>query len=366
MTQQQATPQQMVPPVPLFSHIQTNSDLSTELNWKSPRLLTRLGQNKSEHYSILFLRKKGASGSLRKLHNPDGLMRAVQLRILNKILEKVEIPEYVYAFERGKNIPDMAQHHVGKGTVISLDIKDFFTSIKQRQLQELFGGLGFGDKPARTLSELCTYESFVPQGAITSPKISNIITAHTFGPVLKEYCDQHGFTLTIYADDITISSDNDIVKEAGYGAAMEIVSYVSQLVRGFGFVINRKKTKVMRPFQRQYVCGAVVNHRVNLQKSERNNLGTIVYYAGRYGVADQAARMNLTVDEFVNKTMGRLNWFGQLNPEAGARLKSTFKEILGKELQGQDGAVVETADAPNTIQVTVATTEPVSVSPFSG
>jgi RNA-directed DNA polymerase len=288
-------------------------------------------------------------------------MRAVQYRILTKILNEIEVPDYVYAFEKGKNIPTMARAHVGKGTVISIDLKDFFTSIKQRHLQQLFENLGFGDKPAKTLSELCTYEAFVPQGALTSPKISNLITAHTFGPELKAYCDEHGLSLTIYADDITISSNDDLVKAGGYGATMEIISFVSQLVASYGFRVNRKKTKVMRPHQRQYVCGVVVNQRVNLQKSERNILKAIVHNTRINGVANEAAKTGLTPDEFVSKTMGRLNWFGQLNPEAGVRLKSTFREILSIEHIGQDGAEVETADVPNTVQFSEATSEAASV-----
>lgn len=272
-------------------------------------------------------------------------MRAVQYRILTKLLEPIQIPDYVYAFEKGKNIPKMAEAHVGKGLIISVDLKDFFGSIKQHHLYELFQNLGFGNDPARTLSELCTYKSFVPQGALTSPKLSNFITTFTFGPAIKEYCDQHGYNLTIYADDITISCEEDLVKQSGYDAAFEIVSFVSQLVSRYGFRINREKTKVMRPFQRQYVCGAVVNSKVNLQKTERNRLRAIVHNSKLNGLTAEAAKSNTTVEQFVNRTMGQLNWFSQLNPTAGARLKSTFREVVQElsEPYAEGGCVKEIA-----------------------
>ena len=113
-------------------------------------------------------------------------MRSAQFRICAAILNRITVPNYIYAFERDKNIPGMAANHVRKKVVVSLDIKDFFHSIKQRTLQELFGKYGFGEKPARTLSELCTFKSYVPQGAITSPKISNLIAADSFGPRIKQ------------------------------------------------------------------------------------------------------------------------------------------------------------------------------------
>lgn len=305
---------------------QINRDLARLLKWKKTVLLTNLAKDKSKHYSPIFLRKKGGTGKLRKIYNPDTLMRSVQFRIL-QLLDQIKVPDYIYAFEKGKSIPTMAQHHTGKSLVISIDLKDFFTSIKEIHLFTLFTLLGINQKPARTLSEMCTYKSFVPQGALTSPKVSNLITAATFGPQLKAYCDQMGYVLTIYADDITISSSQDLTQQEGRPIET-ILSFVSQLVRSFGFKINHEKTKVMHYSQRQYVCGAVVNVKVNLQKSERRILRAIVHNVSRHGVESESAKSGVTPEAFVAKIMGRLNWFSQLNPEAGGSLKVKFGEAL--------------------------------------
>jgi RNA-directed DNA polymerase len=254
-------------------------------------------------------------------------MRIVQYKILTQILDKIAVPEYIHAFEKGKSIPKMAVRHVGKDMVVSIDLEDFFTSIKQYQLFDLFQHLGFGEKPARTLSEICTYESFVPQGALTSPKISNIITALTFGPAIKKYCDSKGFTLSIYADDITISMDKETREKCGKDIVKEILRTVSLEVGRYRFTVNERKTKVMRPYQRQYVCGAVVNIKVNLQKSERNKLRAMVYNCNKNGIEAEAAKAGISADLFYSKLMGRLNWFSQLNPTAGDRLKSKLKKV---------------------------------------
>jgi len=259
-------------------------------------------------------------------------MRVVQYKILTRILDKIEVPEYIHAFEKGRNIPKMAECHVGKAMIVSIDLADFFTSIKQYHLFDLFQHLGFGEKPARTLSELCTYDSFVPQGALTSPKLSNIITSLTFGPAIKQYCDEKGFTLSIYADDITISLDKETYEKYGKDIAGEIVRNVSREVARYRFKVNKRKTKVMLPFQRQYVCGAVVNVKVNLQKSERNRLRAMVYNCNKNGVEAEAEKAGISAELFYSKLMGRLNWFGQLNPTAGARLKSKLRQAdVGKQ-----------------------------------
>jgi hypothetical protein len=41
-------------------------------------------------------------------------MRIAQYRIYSKILNCIDVPDYIYAFERNKSIPIMAAKHVGK------------------------------------------------------------------------------------------------------------------------------------------------------------------------------------------------------------------------------------------------------------
>ena len=198
---------------------------------------------------------------------------------------------------------------------------------------ELFENLGFAIAPARLLSELCTYKAFVPQGALTSPKLSNIITAYTFGPTIKAYCDSKGYTLTIYADDITISSPHKFDGLENRDTTKSLIDFVRQAIGSYGFRLNNEKIKIMNNYQRQYVCGAVVNHKVNMQKTERNKLRAILHNCQKNGLEAEASKNNLSVDKFISKVMGRLNWFSQLNPTAGNIEKEKFKKIVTE--QGQ-------------------------------
>lgn len=251
-------------------------------------------------------------------------MRFVQYRILTKILEPFfPIPDYVFAFEKSRSIPTMASVHVGKKVVISVDIKDFFPSIRQKVIAKILAERGFGFPAARNLSELMTLGPRVPQGALTSPKISNIVVCRTFGPEIYEYCQQHGMDLTIYADDITISTNDD-------SDPWSVVRFLTQTVHKYGFRLNFDKTKVMRSTSRQYVCGAVVNEKVNLLRKERMKLRAIVHHCIVHGLEATADRNGLTPNEFLLSVRGRLNWFGQLNPEAASGLIAQFKESFGE------------------------------------
>ena len=222
----------------------------------------------------------------------------------------------------------MTKLHVGKKVIVSMDLKDFFPSIKQVKLFEFFKGIGIGDSASITLSELCTYKSFVPQGALTSPKISNIITANTFGPEVKQFCDNNGYTLTIYADDITISSDEHIPNVGN------LISTIQEIVQKYGFRVNYRKTKVMPNTKRQWVCGVVTNVKTNMLRSERLRLRAIVHNIGKNGIEVEAAKGNVEPEKFVNVLQGRINWFRQLNPELGGKLFDRFKEVT-KHFQTQ-------------------------------
>lgn len=251
----------------------------------------------------------------------------------------------------------MAAQHVGKAVVVSLDLKDFFSSIKQGHLHSIFQHLGVADKPARLLSELCTYESFVPQGALTSPKLSNIVSSLTFGPLIERYCQERGYTLTIYADDITVSVEESPVVSAGSDPVKELIRFVQQSVRSFGFRVNHAKTKVMRGHTRQYVCGVVVNSRTNLQQKERKKLRAIVHNTAARGIASEARRFGLEAEEFMAHIGGRLNWLAQLNPDAGNGLKESFKSSVaayraevessmsGRELETQAFQITDSGTA---------------------
>jgi RNA-directed DNA polymerase len=278
----------------------------------------------------------------------------MQYKILKQVLERIPVPEYIYAFEKGKNIPDMAGIHVGKKIVVSLDLKDFFTSIKQHHLESIFAATGFGPTPARSLSELCTYKSFVPQGALTSPKISNIFTALTFGPEVKVYCDEKGYTLSIYADDLTISRDNNVEGQEGKNTTSELIKFVTETVSKYGMRINRDKTKVMHSYQRQWVCGTVVNEKVNLLKRDRYSLKAIVHNCELNGIQKEAAKTGVAPGEFAAKIIGKIGWFAQLNPEAGNKLKEKFKAVYEAtaDFAPLDGAVVP--EVPVVTEVNVA------------
>ena len=210
-----------------------------------------------------------------------------------------------------------------------MDISDFFPSIKQQDIQRILTELGMGPGPAKTVSELCTYGAFVPQGALTSPKVSNIIAALTFGPRIHKFCTDNSLNLTIYADDITISipGTDKRSREDIKSLVEATIQFVTTTLNEYRFMVNREKTKVMWPHNRQWVCGTVVNEKVNMLRKTRSNLRALVHNCEINGIEYEAKKAGMSTIVFIRKYGGMLNWLVQLNPVLGQKLKAPFKVL---------------------------------------
>lgn len=261
----------------------------------------------------------------RVVYNPSPYMRVIQHRILTRILNLIQIPEYLTAFEAGRSVVQTAALHTNKEVVISWDIQDYFPSIKVNCIIGIFENLGYNNQASRVLAELCTYKHFLPQGGLCSPKIANLVAARTFGPILKsQVCTNDNVTMTIYADDITVSAKS--IQDLP-STPEQISEWVAQTLNRFRFNVNTRKTKVMRSNQRQYVCGVVVNEKTNLYSKEKLKLRAIVHNCEVNGIPAEAAKNEVEPGNFIASIRGKLNWFRQLNPEVATRYYDRFQAV---------------------------------------
>lgn len=280
-------------------------------------------KNKLDQYTIHKIKK--SNGKLRTIYDPSPTLRTFQYLALTKIFNQVTTPDYLWAFEQGRSIPQMAAKHINKQVVLSYDVKNYFESIHSDLLLKLFEGMGITDKAAWMLAQVCTYKYFLPQGALTSPKLSNLITMVSFGPSIKMFCDEKKYTLTIYADDITISSDKILTPEE----IAEIGSVVHTALSQYGFRVNNKKTKVMSYARRQWVCGCVVNEKVNLLREDRLKLRAIIHNLSKNGFDSEVEKYGSdSISRFISEIRGKLNWYNQLNPTQAERLILKFNECV--------------------------------------
>jgi retron-type reverse transcriptase len=165
-------------------------------------------------------------------------------------------------FVRNKSIVDNARAHVGKQYVFNTDLKDFFPSIDQARfwgrLQHPPFNLSKEEgklELANRIAALCCTELEVerkhngqwikekrpvlPQGAPTSPTISNVI-AKSLDYKLTGLAKRFSCKYTRYADDLTFSSQHHVYKKA-----RAFRTELNRIIESENFHIKESKTRLI-------------------------------------------------------------------------------------------------------------------------
>ena len=230
------------------------------------------------------------SGGARRILAPADDLKVLQRRILRRLLARLRAHPAATGFERGRSIVTNARAHVGQAVVVRLDLKDFFPATKAERVRRYFRKVGWNRPAARLLTRVCTFDGGLPQGAPTSPRLSNLVNyrldARLAGlavsqqlrnPRTNEPLDDRpiGATYTRYADDLTFSFPSDDPDAIQY-----VVRMARTIVADVGYELHRgHKLRVLRRHARQQVTGLVVNARVNLPRATRRWLRAVEHRA---------------------------------------------------------------------------------------
>ncbi len=269
------------------------------------KTLYALSNNILKHYHTVYLSK--SDGGKRKLSVPDYFLKRVQKSIAENILAYYPISRFATAYTYGKSVLDNAKPHVGKQKILKLDIEGFFDNvIYSRVKEEVFYKEKFSEPIRILLSMLCYCGNVLPQGAPTSPAITNIIM-YKFDEKIGAYCEERGIAYTRYSDDMTFSGDF---------IESELVSLVKKELRAIGFFLKNRKTVLVPSSKRQVVTGIVVNEKINLAKEYKRKVRQEVYYIKKFGVKRHLERTGIgDEDKYLNSLKGRIAFILQANPK---------------------------------------------------
>ena len=244
------------------------------------------------------------NGKKRKISEPLPSLKEIQLWILENILYKVKVSKYAKAYIPKVNIKQNLRFHIKKPLILAIDIENFFPSIKQIYVEEIFQSLGYSSMISNLLAKLCCRDGSLPQGAPTSPYLSNIYLKPLDDAVSK-YCKEKNIRYTRYADDLTFSGKfND----------KELFEFLLIETQKLKLQINNEKTKVMTPNTRQTVTGIVVNEKPQVSFKKRNELRQIIYYIKKFGLENHMGRLNIKKQNYVDHLLGQINFIIYINP----------------------------------------------------
>lgn len=237
--------------IPNFTNINEFSDLIGF----STTLLYCLSINKEKYYSIKNVPKK--DGSKRTIYIPSGTLKIVQKWILVNILNKIKPTKAAMAFRKNDknnvyNIKQNAYYHANSLYGLTVDLKDFFSSIKSNKVYNVFRNIGYNNFASTILTNLCTYDNFLPQGGICSPALSNLIAINLDNRMLG-LCEKRNILYTRYADDMYFSCDNKILLLRFYPVIEKIIGYED-------FLINKNKVHYQTRKNKRIITGVTVDY----------------------------------------------------------------------------------------------------------
>lgn len=252
----------------LLQYVYDNNDQIKLTNSKKtssikPNILTYFSYvlKQGEGYIDYEITKK--SGGKRKISKPKESLKIIQ-KCLLEILSILYKPHHsAHGFIKEKNVVTNSAVHVGKKYIFNIDIKDFFPSTSFHKIKFLlslkpFFLNGEREEIGSLIANLCCKEGFLPQGAPTSPIITNIV-CRRIDSMFWELARVHKAKYTRYADDITFSSNKNIFDECFFNKIKKILSVDK-------YEINPQKTRLSLWYQRQEVTGVVVNQKQNLAR----------------------------------------------------------------------------------------------------
>ena len=177
-----------------------------------------------------------------------------------------------------------ARPHVNKKKILKLDIEGFFDNIIYSRVKDIvFYEEKFSEPIRILLTMLCYYRESLPQGAPTSPAITNIIM-YDFDEKIGEYCTEKGVSYTRYCDDMTFSGEFD---------EKEIITLVKEELRKLGLFLKNRKTAVINSTKRQTVTGIVVNEKLNITKEYKKKIRQEIYYIEKFGLESHTKRQGI-------------------------------------------------------------------------
>ncbi len=250
------------------------------------------------HYIRYQVPKK--AGGHRKIAAPMPRLKKVQRAILDKLLSKVKVSDYAHGFTENRSIVTNAKPHINQAIVVNMDLKDFFPTLDYKRVFGMFKALGFSPQQSTVLTLVCTEtveekikvdgavyyvnegERVLPQGAPTSPAITNII-CRKMDQRLAGIAKKLGFTYTRYADDMTFSGPKELRSSLN-----KLMWQVKAVIKNEDFQLHPMKTRIMTTGARKEVTGIVVNEKASVPRKKLKAFRALLFQIEKDGPANKS------------------------------------------------------------------------------
>lgn len=317
-----------------FNDIKTRNQLADFLTIPRKQLNYLLYfKDDDDLYTSFEIRKK--NGGIRRIKAPIDELKDIQRKLAealynhNKKKQKTK-NNVSHAFEKNKSIITNAKIHRNKKLVLNIDLENYFESFHFGRVRGFFAKNNDFLLPievATVIAQISCYQGKLPQGAPSSPIISNLISKILDHKIIK-IAKIYKLNYTRYADDLTFSTNDKNFLDL----QSEFYEEVSRVIISAGFKINENKKRLQLRDSRQVVTGLVVNKKINVNRiyyKETRAMAHQLYKHGKFEINGEPATLNQLEGRF--SFINQLTWYN--NKLAGK--SPHFTNFHSRELQYQ-------------------------------
>ncbi|HVV67813.1 MAG TPA: reverse transcriptase family protein [Gammaproteobacteria bacterium] len=289
--------------------IKTIEELSKVLD-ETEDTLNSVSINLPIYYKKNVLLKK--DGGKRTTYIVKGILKRIQQKIKNRILDRVCFAEYLFfGIKKRNGIIENAKYHCKWGkpkALLSFDIKNFYPSVTENQIKNIWVNFfKFSEAVAILLTKLTAFLNELPQGVSTSVLISNLIFFES-EKLLAQRIRKYNANYSRYADDISITFKKGYTQK-DLSEAIRLVVY---FIGNSGFKLNWKKFKITTTknpmVTNKSVC--INNGYLSLNPSKRKE----AYSRLKKYKSSIKTKKNINSDFEYQKLIGYLRFCYSINP----------------------------------------------------
>lgn len=316
-----------------FLALQSREDVANILGIKEKSLRFFLYVIKTDNmYTEFTIQKKG--GGQRTICAPNKKLKNVQRKLANVLNCVYKVKPAAHGFVYDKDIVTNARNHTKKRFVFNIDLENFFEQINFGRVRGMLlkPPYEIGEEAATVIAQIACYKGRLPQGAPSSPILTNMICS-PLDTQLTKLAVKYKLRYSRYADDITFSSykedmPSSIVSISSKGVV--IGKELSEIIKRNGFNINESKSRIFDYHKRQEVTGLVVNRFVNVKRSYIKEIRAILDHCKKTSVYEAAK-------EYIRKGKCKNHAIEQMieneTEENQEKVKQWFIEVLKGRLE---------------------------------
>ncbi len=293
----------------------------------------------TSHYTRFSIPKK--SGGQRIISAPMIHLKNAQYWILENILYKLESHEKAHGFIPEKSIITNAKPHLGKEFIINIDLKNFFPTITFKRIKGIFRSFGYSGQLSTIFALMCSEpemdqveldgeiyyvakgERFLPQGAPTSPALTNVI-CNRLDKRMVGMSNKLGLTYSRYADDMTFSTNepNDLLYK-------KLMWQTKLIVEEENFTIHPKKIHTMRKGGKKEVTGIVVNEKLSIARKKLKRFRSVLHQIEK---TKSLEGIRWGTGHPINSILGFANFVRMVDPDKGEKLMKKVRALFSDPL----------------------------------